>query len=240
METEALEKEIGKRLADFYEQRLKALERLYLRKVLSKKNPYLYRALGMEKASEIVEQIMAAFLTSSDETIFGSCFFEPLARFAAGGKVADGEGVDFTVEEENRIMAVAVKSGPSWGNSDQHKRQSSNFDAMRRRLYKMNKRFDPLVGQAYGRQASEATENARFRRLSGQAFWEEITGDPDFYLKIIRLMRDIPQRNRENHLKQWTALVNRFTGEFVRDFCKSNGAVDWEKLVAFTSSRQNA
>jgi hypothetical protein len=201
--TTRFEREIERCLEKFYASRLAGLQSLSLKKVLQKKNPYLYRALGIEKASEIVEQIMAAFVTSSDETIFGNVFFEPIAKLAAAGHVAPSEGVDFALETPDRYLAVAVKSGPNWGNADQHKRQSTNFDALRKRLYKLNKRFDPLVGQAYGQQCSEPTDNSRFRRRSGQAFWQEITGDADFYLKLIRLMKDVPQRNRPKFRAEW-------------------------------------
>lgn len=148
LSTTRLEKEIERCLEKFYASRLASLKDLSLKKVLRKKNPYLCRALGIEKASEIVEQIMVAFVTSSDETIFGNVFFEPIAKLAAAGQVAPSEGVDFALEKPDRYLAVAVKSGPNWGNADQHKRQSTNFDALRRRLFKLNKQFDPLVGQA--------------------------------------------------------------------------------------------
>ena len=240
MDIEKLEREIARCLENFYNSRLQGLEKLSLRKVLSKKNPYLYRALGIEKASDIVEQNLAAFVISSDETIFGNCFFEPLAKLASGGKVSDAEGVDFTFEFADRYLAVAVKSGPNWGNRDQHKRQSTNFDALRNRLYKIQKQFDPLVGQAYGRQSSEPTENSRFRRRSGQSFWQEITGDSDFYLKLIRLMKDVPANNRPKYRAMWDQAVNRFTAEFIKDFCVAQGAIDWEKLVEFASSSKVA
>jgi hypothetical protein len=238
MDSTELEILIAKCLGHFYTSRLKGLEKLSLLRVLSKKNPYLYRALGVEKASEIVEQIMAAYISSSDETIFGNCFFEPIAKLASGGKVGDGEGIDFTVETKERFLAVAVKSGPAWGNADQHKRQSTNFDALRKRLFKIQKQFDPLCGQAYGKQSSEPTENSRFRRRSGQAFWEEITGDPDFYLKLIRLMKNVPAANRAKYRAIWDHSVNRFTAEFITDFCDSAGAIDWEKLVAYSSGKK--
>lgn len=231
-----LEALIAECLARFYKARLEGLNRLKLKNVLRKKNPYLYRALGIEKASEIVEQVMVAFLSSSDETIFGNIFFEPIARLVARGKVADGEGIDFVVETRKKILAVAVKSGPNWGNADQHKRQSTNFDALRKRLFKMQKQFDPLCGQSYGQQCSEPTDNARYRRRSGQAFWEEITGDPDFYLKLTRLMKNVPAENRPTYKPIWDAAVNKFTAEFIAEFCFLNGAIDWEKLTASTSS----
>ena len=69
-----LEKNIEVCLQKFYASRLTGLQNLSLKKVLQKKNPYLYRALGIEKASEIVEQIMAAFVTSSCSVeILGGC-----------------------------------------------------------------------------------------------------------------------------------------------------------------------
>jgi hypothetical protein len=238
MNSNKLEQEIEKCLRNFYEHRLSGLKDLSLKKVLKKKNPYLYRAMGMENASDIVEQLMAAFITSSDETIFGNVFFEPLARVVAKGNASPSEGIDFIVETSEKYLAVAVKSGPNWGNADQHKRQSTNFESLKRRLYKMNKQFDPLVGQAYGQQSSEPTENSRFRRRSGQAFWEEITGDNEFYLKIIRCMRDVPQRFRPKWKSQWDQAVNRFSREFMDDFCFDDGSIDWEKLVAFNSSNK--
>jgi hypothetical protein len=238
--TKLFEKEIKSCLEKFYASRLAGLQGLSLKKVLKKKNPYLYRALGIEKASEIVEQIMTAFITSSDETIFGNVFFEPIAKLAANGQVSPTEGVDFTAEKSDRYLAVAVKSGPSWGNADQHKRQSTNFDALRKRLYKLNKQFDPLVGQAYGQQSSEPTDNSRFRRRSGQVFWEEITGDPDFYLKLIRLMKNIPEANRPKFRAEWDQAVNRFTRDFMADFCRQDGSIAWEKLVVFNSSRKQS
>ncbi len=240
MDIHKLEQEIARCLERFYESRLEGLGKLSLQKVLSKKNPYLYRALGVEKAAEIVEQILTAYVGSSDETIFGNTFFEPIAILASGAKVAESEGVDFTVETKDRFLAVAVKSGPNWGNADQHKRQSTNFDALRKRLYKIQKQFDPLCGQAYGKQSSEPTDNSRFRRRSGQAFWEEITGDSDFYLKLVRLMKDIPAKNRPKYRKLWDQAVNRFTANFITDFCRASGEIDWEKLVAFTSAKRGS
>lgn len=233
MDTSKLEQLVREGLERFYSKRLTGLEKLELNTILKKKNPYLYRALGVEKASEIVEEIMRAYISSSDETIFGNEFFEPIARMVSGGKVSDAEGVDFVIESENRYLAIAVKSGPNWGNADQHKRQSTNFDALQRRLQKIQKQFDPLVGQAYGRQCCEPTDNSRFRRRSGQAFWQEMTGDSDFYLKLMRLMKDVPRRNRPKYRLEWDQAVNRFTRTFTIDFCDSNGAINWEKLVAF-------
>jgi len=150
LDTSELEKLISECLQDFYRRRLQKLEQLRLKTFLRRKNPYLFRALATEKASEIVEQVLVAYIGASDETIFGDAFFEPIARIASGGKVSDAEGVDFVVESPDRVLAVALKSGPNIYNASQKKRQSQEFVAVRNRLYKLHKQYDPLLGHAYG------------------------------------------------------------------------------------------
>jgi hypothetical protein len=235
LNTSELERLISECLQDFYRRRLQKLEQLRLKTFLRRKNPYLFRALATEKASEIVEQVLIAYIGASDETIFGDAFFEPIARIASGGKVSDAEGVDFTVESSDRILAVALKSGPNIYNASQKKRQSQEFLAVRNRLYKLHKQFDPLLGHAYGRLKTEPTKDRVYRDRSGQAFWAEITGDDDFYLKLIRLMKDEPLKHKEEYAPAWNAAINKFTAEFVEDFCFSDGRIDWEKLVRFVS-----
>lgn len=238
MNTTELEHLIRTCLEDFYNRRLQRLERLRLKGFLRRKNPYLFRALGTEKASEVVDKVLVAHIGASDETIFGNAFFEPIARIASGAKASDAEGVDFVVETDDRILAVALKSGPNIFNASQKKRQSQEFLAVRSRLYKLQKRFDPLLGHAYGRLATEPTKDRVYRDRSGQAFWTEVTGDPDFYLKLIRLMRDEPLKHKEKYTAARDAALNRFTKEFIQDFCFPDGRIDWEKLARFVSAEK--
>jgi hypothetical protein len=74
MDTKELEVLIAKCLQDFYKRRLEKLEKLKLRTFLKRKNPYLFRAMGMQKASDIVERVLEAYISASDETIFGNVF----------------------------------------------------------------------------------------------------------------------------------------------------------------------
>jgi len=238
MDTKELEDLIAKCLRDFYEKRLQKVRELKLQGFLSRKNPYLFRALGIQKASEIVERVLADYISASDETIFGNAFFEPVARIVSGAKTSDAEGVDFVIESGERIVAIALKSGPNIYNASQKKRQSQEFLAVRSRLYKLQKQFDPILGHAYGRLKTEPTKDRIYRDRSGQAFWTEITGDSDFYLKLVRLMKDVPTKHRREYAPAWDAAINRFTAEFIKDFCFPDGSIDWEKLVRFVSEEK--
>jgi hypothetical protein len=191
--------------------------------------------MGMQKASDIVERVLESFISSSDETIFGTVFFEPIAVIASGGKVSDGEGIDFTIESEKKMIAVALKSGPNIFNASQKKRQAQEFASVRNRLYKIQKQFDPILGHGYGTLKSEPTKDRIYRDLSGQTFWKEITGDEEFYLKLITLMKDVPAKHRKKYMLLWDAAVNRFTKQFIDDFCFSDGNINWEQLVKFIS-----
>lgn len=230
-----LECKIAELLDDFYNRRIAKVTTLKLKDALKRKNPYLFRAIGMQKASEIVEGLLAAYMSSSDEGIFGDAFFEPLAKFVSGCVVAPSEGVDIAKETDSVYMAVAVKSGPSVFNAQSKRRQADDFRALEHRLRKLQKHFDPVVGYSYGRKKQKKDTNPPFRELAGQAFWMLLTDDQDFYLKIIRLMQDKPQIHLPTYKAAFDAAVNRFTREFISEFCDDDGVIDWEKVVQFNS-----
>jgi hypothetical protein len=223
-------------LLNFYLRRLQRINTLKLKTYLLRKNPYLYKAVGTSKASEIVEEILKAYISSSDETIFGDTFFEPIAKQFSGGTVSPSEGVDIAIESSNMYKAIAVKSGPNPFNSSQKKRQSDEFAVLRSRLLKLHKQFDAVVGHCYGRLKTEPSKKQIYRDVSGQAFWKEITGDPDFYLKLIRLMNaKNVQQHRLEYRKAFDAASNRLTLEFIKEFCFEDGTIDWEKVTKYNS-----
>jgi hypothetical protein len=206
--------------------------------LLKRKNPYLYRALGIEIAAELMSTLLQSHLKESEETIFGDAFFEPLAILAARGTKSPTAGVDFFKETETKYLAVAVKSGPNVFNASQKRRQNAEFNALRSRLQKTQKGFDPLLGHSYGRYITGPNDKKNYRDSSGQVFWEELTGDTDFYLKLIRLMKDEPLKYRDVFNKEWGAIINRMTAEFSELFCTADGHINWELLTEFVSSKQ--
>ncbi len=239
LRTTELQELIKRCLLGFYERRLGRLATLKLRDILRRKNPYLFKAIGTQSATEIVEGILSAYLSSSDESIFGKNFFEPVAKAVSGGVVSPSEGVDVAVETESRYLAISIKSGPNPYNASQKRRQNTEFLSLRSRLMKLNKQFDAMLGHCYGRTRSEPSESRVYRDRSGQEFWEELTGDADFYQRLLRMMQeDIIARHREEYRTAWQQAVNRYVRDFTRDFCHENGAIDWEELLRFNSGKK--
>lgn len=230
-----IETEVVKCLDNFYSKRLCIINELKLKDYLKRKNPYLLRALGTEIASEIVEHVMRMYIDASDETIFGNEFFEPLAKKFSGGSVSPSEGVDVAIETKKKYTAYAIKSGTNWGNAQQHKKQNENFLSLRNRLMKTHKQFDAVIGHGYGNK-NNTPAGRIYRNVSGQKFWEEITGDKDFHVKLVNAMKDAANKHKKEYKTKWDQTVNKFTIEFTSDFCNAaTGEIEWEKLVRFVS-----
>ena len=239
MDTTRLENLIKQCLDDFWTRRIEALQTLDLKDVLKHKNPYLFRACGIANAPEMVGQLLSAHLSSSDETIFGNVFFEPLCKAVTDAPIAAAAGADFAKERGDVYEVIALKSGPNVFNNSQLRKQGDEFNdieaSLRQTLRSMRKQFVPIMGCGYGSAYSEPTKKRRFFKLAGQAFWAHVTGDDDFYLKMIRLMKDEPVKHRPTFRIEWDKAVNRFVREMTVDFCATDGSILWEKLAKFNS-----
>lgn len=141
-----LEKLVADCLENFFRRKLEILRTFRLTELLLNLNPYLLKIDSNENASKIVEELMKAQISDSDEAIFEDVFSEPVARIASSGKTA----------------------------------------------------LD----------------------------------------KPVRFMRNAPTKHAKQYALAWDAGINRFTAEFIKDFCFTDGSIDWEKLVQFVSKEK--
>ena len=231
-------KSIATALDNFYSALITKVDKLNIKSILKRKNPYLFRAKAMNGASQIVEAILAAFVSSSEETIFGNVFFEPIATASSKGQKALAEGVDIMVERDNTVYAIAVKSGTSVFNASSKKKQEQNFIAAQKLAQQAKKRFVPIIGYSYGKKKVTHKGMPKFyMELAGQEFWAEITGDDGFYIKLIEYMDKLPEKYIESFESSYQKASNRLLKEFTNEFCLNDGAIDWRKLVMFNSGK---
>lgn len=233
---QAIVEAIATALDAFYSSLIAKVNSLNIKSIMKRKNPYLFRAKAMNGAAQIVDAILAAFISSSEETIFGNVFFEPIACAAAQGQKALAEGVDIMVERDNTIYAIAVKSGTSVFNADSRKKQEQNFMAASKLAQQAKKRFVAMIGYSYGKKKASSRGLPKFySELAGKEFWTELTGDEEFYIKLIRLMDRLPEKYVEDFDEAYQKAANRLVKEFTIEFCYDDGGIDWEKLVRFNS-----
>lgn len=222
-------------LTDFYTSLTQKLDKVNLTKILKRKNPYLYRAKGINNAVQVVDSILSAYVSSSEETIFGNTFFEPIAIVVSGGQKAVTEGVDITVDKDNTIYSIAVKSGTSVFNADSRKRQEQNFQSAQKRAQQAHRAFIPVVGYGYGKKKVSVQNEKFYKELAGKDFWEWLTGDASFYTKIIDYMGDRPDEFAASFEDAYNKARNRLVRDFTLKFCKEDGSIDWTKLIEANS-----
>jgi len=225
----------------FHQKRIERLDKLKLKTVLKKKNPYLFKAKNMLTASEIVKGIADAFISSNEETIFGD-WLEGLAIFinqkVYGGWKSGIPNIDLEFDSDNVRYIVNIKSGPNWGNSSQINKMKSDFKTAKRTLRTSNSKMiiTPINGCCYG--IDNNPDKGNYFKYCGQEFWSFILGDDDLYKEIIEPLGHKAKEKNDEFLLSYNRMINKFTRDFIADFCKENGDIDWMKFVEFNSGKK--
>lgn len=238
LDRDALREFANSEIDEFHRARLARLEALMLRAVLKRKNPYLFRAKNLQAAGEFVKSILDAYLSSSEEELFGK-FLEELAIYVAakttGGRKSSAEGIDLEFDLENVRYLVAIKSGPNWGNSSQKRKLTDNFKnaLIVQRQGRSTPNVQAVLGVCYGK--TRRRFNGLYEKIVGQEFWHFISGDPDLYVEIIEPIGYRAREHNDEFYKGRARLENRFVRAFTDEFCEEDGSINWRKLVAFNS-----
>ncbi len=228
---------VNQNIGTFHQSRISRLQEVKLKQVLKKKNPYLFRAKNILTAEKLVESILDAFLSSSEEELFGN-FLEGLAIFVASktvsGKKSAATGVDLEFDRDGIKYLVAVKSGQNWGNSSQWVALRANFRKAIKVLRQSEhiKQVQPVVGSCYGKR--KTVNDGELIKMAGQNFWYFLSGNERLYTDIIEPIGFEAKRHNDKYYEERARLINRFTAEFATEFC-TDGRIDWQKLVVFNS-----
>ncbi|WP_286710535.1 MULTISPECIES: PmeII family type II restriction endonuclease [Sphingobacterium] len=229
-------------IGDFHAKRLSKVENIKLKDVLKAKNPYMFKAKNVTTASEIIDGILSAYISSSEEGIFGN-WLEQLAiyinQLVYNGRKAGVEGIDLEFEKDDKRYMVTIKSGPNWGNDSQIKKMIDHFNSARKRLATSGAKVETVFvnGCCYGKsyQRSEYKQKGNYHKLCGQRFWELISGDRDLYKKIIEPLGHEADTNNQAFKLAYNNLKNKLEKEFLNSFTNDSGQIDWGKLVEFNS-----
>jgi len=233
---------IAERLGpEFHDRKIQKMEAVTLDTILRRKNPYLFRAKNLLTAESLIEAVLDATISSGEETVFGN-FLEQIAIRAAavsyGGHKSGIKGIDLEFSREGRRYFVAIKSGPSWGNSSQIEKLKRDFEAARRTLATSGGGVVEAVfieGCCYGQ--DDMPNKGSHLKLCGQRFWELVSGDDDLYRLLIQPLGLHAGEKTQHLLELRAAKVNQFSLAFIERFCDSSGAIDWERLVRYNSGR---
>lgn len=233
-------KYVEENISKFHQSRINKLSDLKLKTVLKKKNPYLFKAKYYLTASNLVESLASAFISSAEETIFGD-WLEGLAIFVCGevynGRKSSTIGVDLEFDKDGIRYIVSIKSGPNWGNASQVKKMKVDFITAKRTLRTSNSQLhiQAVNGCCYGRDSKP--DKGEFFKYCGQEFWSFISGEDTLYIDIIEPLATKAKERNEEFQQEYAKMINKFTLQFMNEFCLEDGAINWVKLVEFNSGK---
>lgn len=228
---------VNQHIGEFHESRINRVKKIKLREVLQKKNPYLFKAKNILTAQRLIESLLQAYLSSSEEELFGD-FLEELAIFVASktlnGRKSPGSGIDLEFTKDGVIYLVSIKSGVNWGNSSQYAALRDKFKKAVQVLKqsKSVKAVQPVLASCYGKR--KTVNNGEYLRICGQEFWYFISGNPQLYTDIIEPLGHQAKQRNQRYEEELAVVINKFTAEFSNEFC-SDGKIDWNLLVQFNS-----
>ncbi len=182
-----------------------------------------------------------AHISSNEETIFGN-WLEGLAIFinsqVYGGWKSGISGIDLEFDLNGKRNIVAIKSGPSWGNSSQIKKMLLDFKTARKTLRTSNSGLHVVAinGCCYGKDKN--SDKGDYFKYCGQHFWEFISGDSFLFTEIVEPIGYKAKEYNEEFVKSYSQMLNRFTKEFTNSFCSDIGAIEWEQVVRFNAAAE--
>jgi hypothetical protein len=228
---------VSKHIGEFHESRVSRVKTIKLKDILQKKNPYLFKAKNILTAERLIESLLQAYLSSSEEELFGE-FLEELAIFIASktfdGRKSSGTGIDLEFTKDDVVYLVSIKSGVNWGNSSQYAALRDRFKKAVQVLKqsKSVKAVQPVLASCYGKRRT--VNNGEYLRICGQEFWYFISGNKDLYTDIIEPLGHQARDHNKHYEEELSVVINNFTAEFSQDFCHK-GKIDWAALVKFNS-----
>lgn len=228
---------VNENIVDFHKRKIKSLEELHLNKLLTK-NPYLFKAKDITTAGELITNLLEAFLSSSEEKLFGD-FLEGLAVLIAqktcSGHKSTAPGVALEFFNKNDYYVVSVKSGTNWGNSSQHNKLEHDFQNAVARVKQLKRatNVQPVLGICYGKTKTSYVRG--YLKVVGQNFWYLISENKDLYTDIIEPIGHRAIEHNENFMRERGRVINLFTKQFIDRYCDATGTIDWIRLVEFNS-----
>ena len=229
---------VNANIENFHHNRIGIISNLRLSKLTSK-NPYLFRAKNINKASELIDGTLEAFLSSSEEKLFGD-FLEELAIFIAerttDGRKSSATGMDLEFVKDGFYNIVSIKSGPNWGNSSQHKKLEQDFRNAETVLRQSSRiaSVEKVLGICYGCTRT-AYMPGGYLKIVGQNFWTYISNNKNLYIDIIEPVGYCAREHNEKYLRELDRVTNKLTNAFIDMFCTAEGYIDWELLLEVNS-----
>ncbi len=204
------------------------LASMTMKELVKRKNPYLYRATGVETCDEYVQRAFSEYIAGMRGNFFG-LFFESVAQILSGGTKPDGTGeIDLEVQKDGEMLLYVIKSGASGHNASSLKKALDDLSAVSGSFEARNIRAHKNIAYAYGRHGEHVDDGVR--KMASKDFWAEMSGDADFYVKLL----DVAAALSPMFQADMESPYERLLAEAHELFCEGD-AIRWDKVIRLVS-----
>lgn len=201
-------------------------------KIITRKNPFLFRVRVVSSVHEYAGMVIDAHLSSSEETMFGNVLEKiavTVCEYAKDGRKSGIPNIDLEYDQGQTRTIMQIKSGTNWGNSNQHNALKATFatatKVLRQGSPNLNVRC--IEGICYGR--SEIKDKGTHVRIVGNCFWEDISDWDGTAGMILELLG----RHASNGLLDVRQEARTQMVDFLSEsgVVSDNGSLRWDKLL---------
>lgn len=230
------EEELNIPVSNFADKIRRRLEGLKPQDLVARKNPYLFCLRAIDDTEQFSAFILDAFLSSSEETMFGTLAEQcavVICRFGKDGIKSTAEGIDIEYIENKTRTIIQVKSGKHWGNSSQRKKMEDYFTKAKRILTQnQDTHVRCIEGVCYGH--ANTANKGNYYTYVGSHFWEEISGWEDAYLAILNIFSIHAQNGLAEARTASKTLIVKFLKE---NKISLNNQINWANLVRYVNGK---
>lgn len=92
-----------------------------------------------------------------------------------------------------------------------------------------------IEGCCYGNDNKGYTDSDH-EKYCGEKFWTLISGEPTLFVDIIEPLGYKAKEKNEEYFIEYGRMINKFTQEFIQDYCNADGDIEWEKIVRLNAA----
>lgn len=227
---------VEEHIGEFHANRIAKLKEMKLKDMLASKNPYMFKAKNIVTAGDLVKSLADATMSSAEESIFGN-WLETVAIFVAkqvyNGYKSSAKGVDLEFDKDGIHYFVSVKSGPKWSNTTSMAQQKLYFVSAVNTFNTSRSTIVPTMcieGCCYGKNNRSYTDSTHLK-FCGEKFWTLISNEPTLFVDIVEPLGHKAKEKNDEYYIEYGKMINKFTQEFITNYCGGDGNINWEKIV---------
>ena len=220
-----------------FSERLRKRLSIRPEKIIESKNPFLFCTRAVEGPEAYARMLIDAFLTSSEETIFGTVLEQiaiAICCRARSGWKSTTENIDLEYDSGEIRTIVQIKSGTKWGNSSQRKKLEQSFKTSQRilRQGKSGQVVRCVEGCCYGKSGTK--DKGTYFTIVGRDFWYEISGWNGTASAVLQTLEKYARNgfheDRKNAVREMVS------------YLKDRGAIEgdnliWDKILSLVMDR---